>query len=285
MLVAALAAVVVGLLGRRRRDDPDAADGDVNAESHGAGMNAWVTVLVACALAYVLELAGYLVPAHWLSGPRISRVTALLPVALLTGLVVVQTFATPDHGLTLDARAAGLGVAVVALLLRAPFIVVVVLAAGTAALLRTSAGADRLRSEDGTASQPRNAGSRGPRRRAGVLRTTGLASDRTDGGRRLLPGRRDGRRPVGTRRAGCRHGGRGLRWMGRSHPCAEPRSPEAVDACSRRRGRGRTVRCPVRRPSGRERRGLSDPDGHRSEVAHNPFWTVTDDGRTLVEGS
>jgi uncharacterized membrane protein len=99
-------------------------------------MNAWVTVLVACALAYVLKLAGYLVPAHWLSGPRISRVTALLPVALLTGLVVVQTFATPDHGLTLDARAAGLGVAVVALLLRAPFIVVVVLAAGTAALLR-----------------------------------------------------------------------------------------------------------------------------------------------------
>ncbi len=99
-------------------------------------MNAWVTVLVACALAYLLKLSGYLVPAHWLSGPRISRVTALLPVALLTGLVVVQTFATPDHSLTLDARAAGVGVAVVALLLRAPFIVVVVLAAGTAALLR-----------------------------------------------------------------------------------------------------------------------------------------------------
>ena len=85
-------------------------------------MSAWVTVLVASALAYVLKLAGYLVPAHWLSGPRISRVTALLPVALLTGLVVVQAFATPDHGLTLDARAAGVAVAVVALLLRAPFI-------------------------------------------------------------------------------------------------------------------------------------------------------------------
>ena len=99
-------------------------------------MSAWVTVLAACALAYLLKLAGYLVPAHWLSGPRISRVTALLPVALLTGLVIVQTFATPDHGLTLDARAAGVGVAVVALILRAPFIVVVVLAAGTAALLR-----------------------------------------------------------------------------------------------------------------------------------------------------
>ena len=99
-------------------------------------MSAWVTVLVACGLAYVTKLAGYLVPAHWLSGPRISRVTALLPVALLTGLVVVQTFATTDRSLTVDARAAGVAVAVVALLLRAPFIVVVVLAAATAALLR-----------------------------------------------------------------------------------------------------------------------------------------------------
>ncbi|HMS71939.1 MAG TPA: hypothetical protein PKB03_02795, partial [Baekduia sp.] len=25
-----------------------------------------------------------------------------------------------------------------------------------------------------------------------------------------------------------------------------------------------------------------DPDGHPWEVAHNPFWTVTDDGQTLV---
>ncbi|HEY7720423.1 MAG TPA: VOC family protein [Pedococcus sp.] len=25
-----------------------------------------------------------------------------------------------------------------------------------------------------------------------------------------------------------------------------------------------------------------DPDGHPWEVAHNPFWTVTDDGQTLL---
>lgn len=99
-------------------------------------MSTWVTVLVACALAYLTKLAGYLVPAHWLSGPRLSRVTALLPVSLLTGLVVVQAFATAQRGLTFDARAAGLVVAVVALLLRAPFLVVVVLAAATAAGLR-----------------------------------------------------------------------------------------------------------------------------------------------------
>ena len=27
-----------------------------------------------------------------------------------------------------------------------------------------------------------------------------------------------------------------------------------------------------------------DPDGHPWEVAHNPFWTITDDGRTLLRG-
>jgi catechol 2,3-dioxygenase-like lactoylglutathione lyase family enzyme len=27
-----------------------------------------------------------------------------------------------------------------------------------------------------------------------------------------------------------------------------------------------------------------DPDGHPWEVAHNPFWTVTADGRTLLRG-
>ena len=27
-----------------------------------------------------------------------------------------------------------------------------------------------------------------------------------------------------------------------------------------------------------------DPDGHPWEVAHNPYWTVTEDGRTLLHG-
>ncbi len=99
-------------------------------------MSQWVTVLAACGAAYLLKLAGYLVPDRWLSGMRVRRVTGLLPVALLTALVVVQTFASTGHGLTVDARAAGLTVAVVALLLRAPFIVVGLLAALTAAGLR-----------------------------------------------------------------------------------------------------------------------------------------------------
>lgn len=99
-------------------------------------MSAWLVVVVSGVLAYALKLSGHLVPHHWLEGRRVRRVAGLLPVALLTALVVVQAFVTPDRQLVLDARAAGLGVGVVALLLRAPFLVVVVLAAATAGLLR-----------------------------------------------------------------------------------------------------------------------------------------------------
>ncbi len=99
-------------------------------------MSTWVTVLLACALAYALKLAGYLVPARVAEGERRSRVTTLLPVALLAALVTVQTVAGDGGALVLDARAAALGAAVVLLLLRANFLVVVVGAAVVAAGLR-----------------------------------------------------------------------------------------------------------------------------------------------------
>ncbi|MDF8265331.1 AzlD domain-containing protein [Luteipulveratus flavus] len=99
-------------------------------------MSAWTTVLLAAGAAYALKLAGYVVPAHLLEGPVVSRMVRLLPIALLAALVVVQAFVSPGGGLVVDARTAALGVAVVALLLRAPFIVVVVAAAATAAGLR-----------------------------------------------------------------------------------------------------------------------------------------------------
>lgn len=99
-------------------------------------MTGWMWVLIACVAAYVLKLLGYLVPERVLDHPAVVRVSALLPVALLAGLVAVQTLGGPDGTLVLDARLAGLAVAAVALLLRAPFLVVIVLAAAAAALLR-----------------------------------------------------------------------------------------------------------------------------------------------------
>jgi branched-subunit amino acid transport protein len=99
-------------------------------------VSTWLTVLLACALAYGLKLAGYLVPGRWVEGERRSRVTTLLPVALLAALVAVQTLVGEGGALVLDARAAGLGTALVLLLLRANFLIVVVGAAVLAALLR-----------------------------------------------------------------------------------------------------------------------------------------------------
>jgi Branched-chain amino acid transport protein (AzlD) len=99
-------------------------------------MTLWTTVLLASGLAFAFKLLGYFVPHQVLDGPVFSRITAMLPVALLSALVAVQTFTVNSGGLTLDARAAGVTVAVTALLLRAPFLVVVILAAATAAILR-----------------------------------------------------------------------------------------------------------------------------------------------------
>lgn len=95
----------------------------------------WAAVLVASAGCFALKLAGWSVPARWLQGERLQSAAVLLPVALLAGLVVVQAFAS-GRSLVLDARAAGLAVAAVLVLLRAPFLLVVLAAAGTAALLR-----------------------------------------------------------------------------------------------------------------------------------------------------
>jgi branched-subunit amino acid transport protein len=96
----------------------------------------WVAVLLTAAGCYALKLTGLIVPKGVLSNQRVRRFAELVPIALLAALVAVQAFAA-GQSLTIDpARLAGLGAAVVALLLRAPFLVVVVVAAGTAAVLR-----------------------------------------------------------------------------------------------------------------------------------------------------
>jgi hypothetical protein len=59
-----------------------------------------------------------------------------VPVALLAALAAVQSM-TSGHSIDLDpARLAGMAAAVIALVLRAPFLLVIVVAAATAALLR-----------------------------------------------------------------------------------------------------------------------------------------------------
>ena len=95
----------------------------------------WAGVLVTALGCYALKLAGLSLPDHVLGRPVVQRVAALIPPALLGALIAVQVLASGER-LVIDARLAGLGAAVVLLLLRAPFLVVVAGAALTAALLR-----------------------------------------------------------------------------------------------------------------------------------------------------
>lgn len=95
----------------------------------------WPAVVLAGVGCYLLKLAGLSLPERVLAHPTVERVADLIPVALLAALVAVQVFAD-GPALVLDARALGLAFAVVALLLRAPFLVVVVGASVVAALAR-----------------------------------------------------------------------------------------------------------------------------------------------------
>ncbi|MFF0990077.1 AzlD domain-containing protein [Kocuria nitroreducens] len=98
-------------------------------------MSMWFWVLGACALAYALKLVGYLVPDRVLDDPRVGRMAATVTVGLLAALVVMNAFGS-GQALVLDARLGALLVAGAALVLRAPFLLVVVLGAVAAAVLR-----------------------------------------------------------------------------------------------------------------------------------------------------
>jgi hypothetical protein len=95
----------------------------------------WAGVLAGCLGCYVLKIAGLSLPARLLKKPRIRRIAALMPVALLSGLIGVQTFASGQQ-ISFDARIVGLAVAGFAVWRKWPFLVVVFLAAASTALLR-----------------------------------------------------------------------------------------------------------------------------------------------------
>jgi hypothetical protein len=95
----------------------------------------WAAILGGAAACYALKVAGLAIPQGVLDDVRARRVAAILPIVLLAGLAATQTFTT-GRSLELDARAAGVAVAVVALALRAPFLLVIALAALTAATVR-----------------------------------------------------------------------------------------------------------------------------------------------------
>jgi branched-subunit amino acid transport protein len=100
----------------------------------GAPMNQiWWGVIGTSAIAFILKYAGHSVPEKYLTNARALRINTLIPIALLSALVAVQTLGEKSK-LIIDQRLAGIAVAIIALVLRAPFPVVVLGAAATSAL-------------------------------------------------------------------------------------------------------------------------------------------------------
>ena len=95
----------------------------------------WAGILIAVLGCYLLKLTGLSIPERVLARPSLQRVAALLPVALLCALAALTTF-SEGRDFDIDARAPGLVVAVIAIALRAPFLVTVGAAALTTALIR-----------------------------------------------------------------------------------------------------------------------------------------------------
>jgi branched-subunit amino acid transport protein len=95
----------------------------------------WVSVLVVGLATIAIKAAGPVLAGGRELPERAGRVVDLLAPALLAALVATNALAT-DNEIVIDERAAGLGAAAVAVLLRAPLLVVVLAAAGTAAGLR-----------------------------------------------------------------------------------------------------------------------------------------------------
>ena len=98
-------------------------------------MTIWNIILLASAIVVALKLVGYLVPPSFLERPTPSRVVNLLTVALLSALVVVLTIGL-QGAVVVDARLPAVVLAAGLFALRVPFILVIIAAAATAALLR-----------------------------------------------------------------------------------------------------------------------------------------------------
>lgn len=95
----------------------------------------WTLVLVLAAGAYAFKVTGLVVLGGRTLPSVMERCLALIPAAVITALVVKDTF-TLGQDVVLDARAAGIGVAVIAAWRKAPLIVVIVLGAAVTALVR-----------------------------------------------------------------------------------------------------------------------------------------------------
>jgi branched-subunit amino acid transport protein len=95
----------------------------------------WTLIILLTIGAYTFKVTGLVILGGRTLPPIFERCLALIPAAVVTALVMKDTF-TQGQELVLDARALGIAVAVIAAWRKAPLIVVIVLGAVVTALVR-----------------------------------------------------------------------------------------------------------------------------------------------------
>jgi branched-subunit amino acid transport protein len=95
----------------------------------------WKLVVLLAAGAYACKVVGLVIVGDRTLPPAVQRCLALIPAALISALVVKDTVSI-GQDLVVDARLAGVGVAVLATWRRAPLVLVIVLGAAVTALVR-----------------------------------------------------------------------------------------------------------------------------------------------------
>jgi branched-subunit amino acid transport protein len=99
----------------------------------------WTLVLLLGAGAFGFKVLGLVVVGDRALPPALERCLSLIPAALIAAIVVHDTFGVGGQRLGIDARAAGVGVAVVLAWRRVPFILIVVTGAAVTAVVRALA--------------------------------------------------------------------------------------------------------------------------------------------------
>jgi hypothetical protein len=95
-------------------------------------MMVWIAVLIGSLAVYSWKLFGFMLPDKILKNEKLAHVSSMLTIALLSGLVGIQSFTTKGE-FTLDSRLPAVAVAIVLNILKVPFILMVAIAAGVAA--------------------------------------------------------------------------------------------------------------------------------------------------------
>jgi branched-subunit amino acid transport protein len=100
----------------------------------------WLTIAGLAITTAAIKASGPIVLGGRRIPARATRVLSLLGPAVLSALVVTQTFADNDGALTLDERALGVTAAAAAFLLRSSILATIVVAAAVTAMARALIG-------------------------------------------------------------------------------------------------------------------------------------------------